>query len=209
MGNSNESDLLAKYQSSLQYQNAKNVLNLQKEYFSYGQKLEFESNLQAIKLHYKNYMALMDSTIYADSNGNLIYAITEPDGKTIRSKKLLSAQDYQTHIFVSFYPKLYSVLEVSWALQNSMKSIYFPYGSDGIAANIFLRRLKSNGLMLLVSGRTQRDAADKLLAYSFITADERELPYTSGWNRMKNGGWHFADDKELTMRIILEMENGR
>ena len=78
-------------------------------------------------------------------------------------------------------------------------SVYFKNAENGISPQIFLKNMKARGVLFLVSGRTEKKAAEALLAYSYQNAETIELPYYRGWNYMSKGNWRFADEKELIM----------
>lgn len=200
---SNQHDLWQQNQEKIHYQLARTQLELDRQQATMEQRLEFEANLQNLKFQYKCYLKMMGSTVYQNSADKILYSLTDAEGNDIRTKVLLNITNYTSRFFVSYYPKYQAVLEISWGDKDKNK-ICFAYDNDGISPQIFLKRLKSRGVMLLVSGRTEREAAKALLAYSINNADVTELSYTHGWVKNKHGDWHFADDAEITLQEVLK-----
>ena len=158
-----------------------------------------------MKINYRIYLELMASTVYRDSAGNIVYAISDEGGKTIASKILLNVKEYRTKMYISYYPKTQSVFEIAWG-EDDRNKILFECTKEGISPREFLRRLKSRGVLLLVSGKTESKAAQALLSYSFLSAEECEIPFDFGWGMDKVGKWHFAKRSELTIRGLRKDE---
>lgn len=196
-------DLWAQHQENYQYKLAQAQLELDRQQVSLEQKLKFEKRLQKLKLQYQVYLQLMGSSVYQNSAGKIMYSLTDAEGKDIRAKALLNVDNYIPRFFVSYSPKMQAVLEISWGNEERNR-ICFAYGNEGITPQVFLKRLKSRGVMFLVSGRTEREAAKAPLAYSINGAEMIEIPFTHGWVKNKQGDWHFADNTELTLQEVLE-----
>ncbi|RKI41834.1 hypothetical protein D7V86_09065 [bacterium D16-51] len=190
-------------QGRLDYEYAKGRLDLEKQQASLSQRLEFEEKSRQIRVAYHTYQQMLGSTVYRDSDGRLIYAISDSEGKDIRSRPLLNVRNYKPVLYVSYFPKTCAVLEVSWGDTNQ-NSVSFLYDNDGLSPDVFLKKLKAHGVLMLVSGRMEKEAAAALLAYSIDSAEEVELSFTYGWNKGKDGRWHFAYNQELTMREVLQ-----
>lgn len=197
-----QNDVCTGYYSKINYELQKRRMDLEYQDISYQKKLRFEEEKKALNIRYQNYLKLMSVTVYKDSAGDIVFSILDSEKRSIASKKLLGVMDYSVKIFVTYYPQEKKALEVSWAGDRN-NSVIFPYDDDGIDPNVFLRRLKQKGVLLLVSGRTEKQAANALLAYSFMSADSVEIPNSWGWNRMGDGTWHYAKKNEITMTEVL------
>lgn len=191
-------------QEELNYAYAKGQLDLQKQQLSLAQRLEFEEKKKQMQISYSMYLQLMCSTVYENPDGQLLYAISDSEGKNIRSKPLLNIRGYEAILYLSYFSETYAVLEVSWGEQSDQNSVCFLYDKEGISPDTFLKKLKSHGVLMLVSGRAEKEAAKALLAYSIENAEEMELPFAYGWNMYGNGAWHFATEGELTMLEVLK-----
>lgn len=191
-------------QENMNYAYARTQLDLEKQQLSLAQRLEFEEKKKQQQIFYNSYMQLMCSTVYANSDGQLVYSISDSEGKNIRSKLLLNVRDYESTLYLSYFPVMHTVLEITWEGRLNQNSVCFLYEKEGISPDTFLKRLKSHGVLFLVSGRTEKEAAKALLAYSIENAEELELPFAYGWNMGGNGVWHFVMEDELTMQEVLE-----
>lgn len=184
------------------YEMSKQRMALEKQAITYSQRLEYERQLKEMKVQYKTFLELMGMTIYCDSGGDIILAITSPEGKPIRAKRLLNVSGYGSRMYISTEPTLVMVLECYWG-DDKHNMVRFLHTEEGITPEKFLKRLKAKGILMLVSGRTEKKAANALLAHSVSSAEEVYIPYTHGWGKKKNGSWHFATEGELTMREVL------
>lgn len=198
-----QTDLWANCQGKLNYELGKAQLELWKNQALKQQRYELEAALQDLKLRYQNYLELLSCTVFQDCYGRLVYAITDKDGGNIASKPLLNVSGFKAVRYYSCYPELRAFLRISWQ-DCERGGIYFRETPERISPQHFLKCLKSSGIMFLVSGRTERKAADALLAYAISTAEQKEIPFFRGWNLMSDGRWHFAHDNELTIREVEE-----
>lgn len=149
------------------------------------------------------YLLIMGVTVYKDHSGDLIFALSDSDGNKISSKKLLNIKDFEAEILVSEMFGGKSALQISWNGSDN-SHVFFPNFAQGISPNAFLKKLKSHGVLFQVSGRTEKKAAEALLAYSVQSARITEIPACYGWCKWSDGHWHFAREGEMTMRGILE-----
>lgn len=191
----------SQYQMRLAYDAQKMQMSMYKQDITYQQRIAYEHAMQEQRIRYQNYLQLLSWSVYSDSNGNIIYAMTSPDKSQIVSKNLLNVENYRATIFKAFYPQVKSALQITWD-SKSDNFLVFPFDSDGIEANLFLRKLKGKGVLLLVSGRMEKQAANALLAYSFNSAEQIEIPGRHGWNRMGDGSWHYAYSEEITFEEV-------
>lgn len=198
-------DILSGYQGKVQYEIQKMQMDLNKQACTNAQRIELEEKIQETRNRYKIYLKMLSGTVYCNSEGEIIYAIADADGKAIVAKRLLNVSGFWSRIYVSYYPDLKMVLEVYWGNENE-RWIWFPYTKEGISPNIFLKKLKANGIFLLVSGKTEKDAANVLLAYAISTAENIEIPYDYGWGKDANLNWHYAQKDELVMKEMLKNE---
>lgn len=196
-------DMMASYQAKLQYEVCKNQLQIDKQQMMLDQRRAFETQMQEVKQQYRAYLDLLSFSIYADTQGKLIFSISDSTDATIAAKPLLNVTSYQSKIYFSGWPEKRYVLEISWE-GGKNSSVYFKNAENGISPQIFLKNMKARGVLFLLSGRTEKKAAEALLAYSFQCAETIELPYYRGWNFMSKGRWHFADEKELIMKEVGE-----
>lgn len=196
-----QSDVWTGYQGKLQYDMAKMQMELEKSHITMQQRLDYEKRLNELRVQYTCYLQMMSSTVYKDSSGNIVYAITAPDNKNIISRVLLNVKNFRSCIYICYYPAFQMVLEVRWG--DGDDSLRFQYTEEGILPNDFLRRLKARGVLLLVSGRTEKKAACALLAYSLESAEKIEIPFAIGWGKNKVGKWHYATQDELTMKEVM------
>lgn len=192
-----------RYQERLHFDMAKAQLDLERQRASLLQKEESERRIQELRLRYSLCRQLLGNTVYGDSAGNLLLAITTPDEEKIVSKRLLNVRSYQSKIYVAYHPTGERMaLEVTWGGSEKNK-VYFADVQQGIPPKKFLAKIKSKGVMLLVSKRAEQKAAEALLAYTLGTASVVDLPFTTGWGRNSAGKWHFARKNELTFVEVL------
>ena len=196
-------DVWGAYQGKIFYEMKKRELDMEKNYIMQQQKVKMEEDLCELRVRYKCFMSMISSTVYRDSNGNIIYAITAPDGKKINAKVLLNVKKFRSRILVTYYPQARMVLDVWWG-EGGESHVYFSYGKDGISPNVFLKTLKAKGVLLLVSGRTEHQAANALLAFTFNDAEVEEIPLAYGWGKNAEGKWHFAGEDEITLKEVLK-----
>ncbi len=192
-----------RHQEQYAYECAKSQLDLSKQQQALNQRLEFEEKSRQLRLNYNVYQQMMGSTVYKDSDGKLIYAISDSEGEDIRSRVLFNVNHYESTLYLSYFPKVCAVLEISWDATDR-NNIDFLYGNDGLSPDVFLKRLKARGLLMSVSSRMEKEAAKALLAYSINGAKEVELPFFYGWNKNRDGKWYFVHKDKLTMKEVLE-----
>ena len=68
----------------------KGRLELDKNQEKNNQRLAYEKESQAMKVYFDAFRTLLGAEVYRNAGGILVYAVTDPDGQTIRSRKLLS-----------------------------------------------------------------------------------------------------------------------
>lgn len=200
---SHNADLWSGYQGRLRYDFEKLNMSMAKQDFTFQQKLNYERELKELKIRYHNYLKMSSCSVYMDSEGNIIYAITNPENENIASKRLLNVGNYHSKIFKTYYPEMVSALQVEWDGKGN-NSLTFILDSYGVDPNTFLKKLKAKGVLFLVSGRSEKQAANALLAYSFNAAEHIEISGNHGWNKLKNGSWHYAGDGEITMQEVVK-----
>lgn len=188
-------------QRRLVYEWQKGKLELDKSQVKFNQRLEYEKESRAIKVCCGVFKELLGAEVYQNVEGILMYAVTDPDGKILRSRKLLNVEAYKSRILISANPCT-SVLEISWGTGEE-HVVYFPDAENGIPTALFLRKLKSKGVVLLVSGRSEKTAAEALLAFTYREAPRVSIPFYHGWCLNEEGRWHYAGDGELTMQEVL------
>lgn len=189
-----------RYHDKLHYDMARTQLDLERQRALLLLKEEAERRIQELKMRYSLCRQLLGSIVYGDSMGNLLLAITTPDDEKIISRRLLNVRGYQAKIYVSLGGERMA-LEVSWG-ESKENNVYFSDVQHGILPKKFLDKLKSKGMVFLVSERAEKKAAEALLAYSFYSAPTVELPFTYGWGRNSAGRWHFAKENELTFKEV-------
>ena len=197
-----QSDIGSRYQEKILYEVNKAEIALKKQAASNEQKLMLENTLQELRLQYKTCLDLLEMNVYKDSNGQLIFAVQDHKKTKIAAKKLLNVQGVQSHLYVASYPVFKTVFEMSW---DEGKSIRLPYTEEGISPTHFLKKMKSHGIFLSVSGRTEKRAAEALFAYLLYTAKEVEIPYFHGWVVTSAGEWHYAEENEMTMKELMKI----
>lgn len=201
----NQTDIIDGYNGKLQYEMVKAEVGLRRNQIANEQRLQLQYGLEDIKLRFKTYMAMLGATVYMDCSRNLIFALSDSNGNKISSKRLLNVKGFESKILVSEMLGGKSALCISW--ENEKKSqIFFSEFTNGILPSTFLKKLKSHGVLFNVSGRTEKKAAEALLAYSVQTAKTIEVSACSGWCKWSDGTWHFAWEDEITMKEILEYE---
>lgn len=119
------------------------------------QRIEYERELQDLQFCYKAYLQMLSPTIYRDVEGNIFLALDAMDNIRVVAKKLLNVDNFRSRIYESYYPEFEMVLEIAWGKERTCR-IIFEYGEDGILPNAFLKKLKSRGILLSVSGRTEK-----------------------------------------------------
>ncbi len=179
----------------------KGRLELDKNQEKNNQRLAYEKESQAMKVYFDAFRTLLGAEVYRNAGGILVYAVTDPDGQTIRSRKLLSVEAYESRMLISANPCT-RVLEVSWKTGEE-HVVYFPNAENGIPTEVFSKKLKAQGVEFLVSGRSEKKAATALLAFSFRDAPWIYIPFYHGWGQDAKGEWHYAADDELTMQEVL------
>ena len=197
-----QSDIVSRYQGKMMYEVGKAEIALKKQAASNEQKLMLENALQEMRLRYKTCLDLVEMNVYKDSNGQLIFAVQDHKKAKIAAKKLLNVQGVQSRLYVASYPVLKTVFEMSW---DEGKSICLPYTEEGISPTDFLKKIKSRGVFLSVSGRTEKRAAEALFAYLLYTSEEVEIPYFHGWVVTSAGEWHYAEEYEITMKELINI----
>lgn len=193
-----QTDLVTGLQGKVRYEMAKSEIKICEQGILQQQRLQFENDVLRRKEQYRQYLLLMETSVYADARGDLMLAFKSHDGHTIVTKKLLNVTGFTACIFYSVYPTMESILHVTW--EKKRNGIYFPDFSDGISPAEFLKCLKAKGILLLVSGRAEKRAADALWAYTVMYAPEKEIPSRCGWHKRSDGRWHFAWSTERTMK---------
>lgn len=197
-----QSDIASRYQRKMVYEVGKAEIALKKQAASNEQKLMLENTLQEMRVQYKMNLDLLEMNVYKDSNGQLIFAVQDHKKTKIAAKKILNVQGVQSRLYVSPYPVLKTVFEMSW---DEGKSIRLPYTEEGISPTDFLKKMKSHGVFLSVSGRTEKRAVEALFAYLLFTAEEVEIPYFHGWVVTSAGEWHYAEENEITMKELINI----
>lgn len=193
-------DPLQGYQGKLAYDFERAKLDLWKAAQMKGQKIDVEWQMCELKLIYQTHLAAMACTVYRSSSGDIFYSLGEPDGGKIVSHALLSVKQYASRIYMGGYPEYRAFLEITWERDGR---IVFPFVENGVDPKCFLKKLKSCGVLLLVSGRTEAKAAEALLAYSISSAESVELPCRHGWCQMSDGHWYFAMPDEKTLQEVV------
>lgn len=199
----NQMDVWTGYQGKLRYDTQKARLDIERQGIFLWKKEESELRLKQLRVQYEAFCRLLGDMVYKNSVGDLLYAITAPDGQKIISKRLLNVTGYETKLYVSYTPAMKAVLEISWGKQEQ-SGVYFAGAETGIDPAVFLNKFKRRGVLFLVSGRTEKKAAEALLAYSFSTASILEIPFTHRWGKDRSGKWHFARRSELTLREVAK-----
>lgn len=200
-----QNDVMSAYDERLRYEMAKAEVDLRKGQIVNQQRLQLQWGLEDIKLWYKTYMAMLGATVYKDNVGNLMFAISDERGAKISSKRLLNVKNFKSEILVSEVPEKNKVLYITWD-GNENAQLFLHDLTKGISPNAFLNKLKGHGVLFTVSGRTEKKAAEALLAYSIEGANITEISACYGWCRKSDGNWHFAGEDEITMRRILNDE---
>ena len=196
-----QAEVCSEEQRQLIYAWKRGKMELDKNQVKIDQQLAYEKESQAIKVHCGIYKELLGAEVYQNAEGILVYAVTAPDGQTIRSRKLLSVGACESRMLISVNPCT-RVLEVSWDKKKN-HAVYFPDAENGISTEMFCRKLKAQGVEFLVSGRNEKKAAAALLAFFYGHAPWIYVPFYHGWGQDAKGEWHYAADDELTMQEVL------
>lgn len=137
--------------------------------------------------------------IYKNQEDRLIYAIVKPNGSKLSCKELINARGIKSFLCYSFYPQFQQLLCVSFNYDKIILCLDYD-----VKTTVFLNKLRSHGLPLLVSERAQKEAASVLFAYLINTAVKCELPFDSGWWKDGCNNWHFAKVDDLTIKKVRE-----
>lgn len=186
-----------------QYLWNKNMMDIQRQACLQGQRMAYDEWHEQMRIFYAECKKLIGSSIYQDATGELIYSIQDKDERTIVAKRLLNISGFASTILVSFHPDPEAVLRISWDAPRA-GSFDIPFDKEGIATGAFLKKLRMKGVRLLVSGRTERRAAEDFVAYAFTIAETQEIPYSRGWYKYSDGSWHFCGNDEICMREVLK-----
>lgn len=204
---STQMDPWAGYQGRLAYEFMKRKMAVDQEKMSLEQRYDHEKALLDLKLSYRLYLEMISCSVFLDTMGKLICAFTDSQGKMIASRVLTNVEHFEAKILSTSYPRIRNVLVVSWQGTNSRKkNVSFFDFDQALSATVFLKKLKSHGLLLLVSGRSEKKAADALLAYSVGMAPVMEIPFNEGWWKDREGNWHFAERGTNTLKGIEKNE---
>ena len=114
-------------------------------------------------------------------------------------KELINARGVESFLCYSFYPQLQQLLCVSFNYNEIILCLDYD-----VKTTVFLNKLRSHGLPLLVSERAQKEAASVLFSYLRKNAGKCELPFDSGWWKDGCNNWHFAKSDDLTMKKVRE-----
>lgn len=137
--------------------------------------------------------------IYKNQEDRLVYAVIKPNGSKLSCKELINARGIKSFLCYSLYPQFQQLLCVSFNYDENILC----FDCD-IKPTVFLNKLRSRGLPLLLSERRQKEAASVFFAYLINTAVKCELPFDSGWWKDGCNNWHFAKEDELTMKKVRE-----
>lgn len=153
---SGQTDYVSGYDQKLRYEVAKRQLELDKQNLMQEQRLQREKELRLFKFQLEQYMKMLSTTVYRDSNGRMVVAISDSQRKTITSTVLLNVDAFDSKMYVSYYPETQMVLETSWTVAGERKAVWFPYTAEGVTPEYFMKKLKAHGVLFLVSGRTEK-----------------------------------------------------
>lgn len=188
------------YGKRLDYDLKKARIDVEKNQVISNQRLEHEQKKENMKLRNKARLEMLSYEITEDSLGRIFCSQISLDEEKICSKILLNVINYTAVHLVSYNPEEYRVLGIAW--EGCGDAVLFEDGPEGISSQTFLRRLKARGVVFRVSKRNESAVADALLSYSRGVAEECEIPFHLGWNRMGDGRWHFAYSDEVTMKEV-------
>lgn len=201
----NQTGIMNGYSARLNYDMAKSGVELRQNQIMNEQRLQLQYGLEDIKLRFKICADMLETTVYKNYAGDLIFAFSDSNGNKVSVKKLLNVKGYKAELLVSEMAGRKSALQILWDGSENIP-IFFTDIAQGISPNSFLKKLKSHGVLFQVSGRMEKKAAEALLVYSIQTAKTTEIPACYGWCKMSNGCWHFAGADEMTMRRIEEYD---
>jgi len=182
--------------------NIKNTIDLQKHNHHLQQNLIYKEQLAEIKTKNDAEKQLIYPEIYKNKEDRLVYVICNPNGKWLVNKELLKQRGFESFICYSNYPQFQQLLCVSWNYNEHILCF-----DCKIKDTVFLHKLNSHGLHLLVSGKAQKEAASVLLEYFINNAKRCELPFDLGWWKDFCGNWHFAKKGNLTLKELIK-KNG-
>lgn len=185
--------------NELQMYRDKTSIDLHKNEHMIQQKLNYQWQCAEIKEKHDADRQLSYPEIYKNQEDRLIYAIVKPDGSKVSCKELVNARGVKSFLCYSFYPQFQQLLCVSFNYNEIILCLDYD-----IKINVFLNKLRSRGLPLLVSERAQKEAASALFAYLINTAVKCELPFDSGWWKDGCNNWHFAKVDDLTIKKVRE-----
>lgn len=198
-----QTDIWSAMNGKLQYEFLKREMALAQQQTNLYQRYEYGKALKDLQIQHEAYLQAMGITVYRDSLGDIIFAITDSKGGNIISTVLLNVKNYKTCMYTSYYPEFKTVLSISWGNGND-KRLRFDRTKENFTPELFLKKLKTRGIFLQVSGRTEKKAATALLAYSINSATDIIIPFSHGWGKDSEGRWHYAMKDELTMKEVLK-----
>lgn len=185
--------------NELQMYRNKTSIDLDKNEHMIQQKLNYQWQCAEIKEKHDADKQLSYPEIYKNQEDRLVYAIIKPNGSKLSCKELVNARGIKSFLCYSLYPQFQQLLCVSFNYDENILC----FDCD-VKPTVFLNKLRSRGLPLLVSERTQKEAASVLFAYLINTAGKCELPFDSGWWKDGCNNWHFAKVDDLTIKKVRE-----
>lgn len=187
-------------QNRLAYQWYRGKVEIDKNREKLNQRLAYEEKSHTLKMCRDAFKELLGAEVYKNMEGVLVYTVTDPNGKSILSRRLLNVEAYEPRMLISAKPTTMA-LEITWG-KTEGHTIYFTDAENGIPIEVFGRRLKTRGVEFLVSGRTEKKAVAALLAYTYRVAPLVYIPLYHGWCQNERGEWHYASDDEMTMQEV-------
>ena len=130
-----QAEVCSEEQRRLIFEWQKGRLELDKNQVKIDQQLAYEKESQAIKVRCGIYKELLGAEVYQNAEGILVYAVTAPDGQTIRSRKLLSVGACESRMLISVNPCT-RVLEVPWGT-NKNHAAFSPDAENRISTVMF------------------------------------------------------------------------